>query len=98
MIDETLDNANPGDTTDIAPSEEQAQAPPIQQSVHEVALECIAGRWGRGQARKARLRNHGHDANAVLEEVNKIFKGSSSQQEVNYGAKHSKEYQEDFGA
>lgn len=42
-------------------------------AIVEVAQEVVAGRWGRGNRRKARLREAGFDPAAVQHEVDKIF-------------------------
>lgn len=39
----------------------------------KIAQEVVAGRWGRGKARKQRLRDAGFDPDAVQHEVDKIF-------------------------
>lgn len=47
---------------------------PVQQvDVHEVAVEVLAGHWGRGNVRRGRLEKAGYDVDAVLDEVNKIL-------------------------
>lgn len=48
---------------------------PGQASVTEVARQVIAGRWGNGTDRTARLRASGYDPNAVQAEVNRLLKG-----------------------
>lgn len=45
-----------------------------KKSVHEVALEVLAGEWGVDQDRKDRLLAAGYDYNEVQEEVNNILK------------------------
>jgi hypothetical protein len=42
----------------------------------EVAREVIAGRWGRGNRRKDRLKDAGYDPVEVQKEVDKIFNRS----------------------
>ena len=42
-------------------------------SVNEVALEVIAGHWGRGNVCKKRLQNAGYDVAEVSEEVTRVF-------------------------
>ena len=44
-------------------------------SVHDVALECIHGKWGDGVERMDRLKAAGYDAEAIRKEVNRIVKG-----------------------
>lgn len=43
-------------------------------TVHDVALEVVAGIWGNGQDRIDRLTAAGYDAEDVQAEVNKIMK------------------------
>ena len=43
-------------------------------TVHDVALEVLAGLWGNGQDRIDRLTAAGYDAEDVQAEVNKILK------------------------
>lgn len=43
-------------------------------TVHDVALEVLAGLWGNGQDRVERLSAAGYDAEEVQTEVNKILK------------------------
>lgn len=45
-----------------------------KKSVHEIALEVLAGEWGVDQDRKDRLLAAGYDYNEVQEEVNNILK------------------------
>ena len=45
-----------------------------KKSVHDVAKEVIQGKWGTGDARKAKLKKAGYDPSAVQKEVNKILK------------------------
>lgn len=42
-------------------------------SPKSVAAQVLAGQWGRGRARDARLKAAGHDPKAVRAEVNKIL-------------------------
>lgn len=46
-------------------------------TIHELALEVIAGKWGSGAVRKSRLTKAGYDYNAVQNEVNAILRGST---------------------
>lgn len=39
----------------------------------QIAREVIAGRWGRGNARKKRLRDAGYDVAEVNDEIAKIL-------------------------
>lgn len=48
-------------------------APEVPQSVNEVALEVIAGQWGRGQVRRRRLEAAGWNNDEVVEEIAKIM-------------------------
>lgn len=45
-----------------------------QKSVHEIALEVLAGEWGVDQDRKDRLLAAGYDYDEVQSEVNNILK------------------------
>lgn len=56
-----------------------APSKPSGKTVHEVALEVIAGKWGNGQARKAALEKAGYNYNAVQAEVNAILAKESKQ-------------------
>lgn len=44
-----------------------------KKSVHDVALEVLAGLWGNAQDRKDRLSAAGYDYDEVQSEVNKII-------------------------
>ena len=52
-----------------------AYGPDVQKSIHEIALEVIAGKWGNGAERKDALVKAGYDYSSVQAEVNKILKG-----------------------
>jgi hypothetical protein len=43
-------------------------------SLNQVALEVLAGRWGRGRRRRERLQAAGHNPDRVAEEVASIKK------------------------
>lgn len=45
-----------------------------EKSVHDVALEVLAGLWGNDQDRRDRLTAAGYDYAEVQEEVNNILK------------------------
>ena len=47
---------------------------PVLKSVDEVAREVIAGKWGNGADRKARLTQAGYDYSAVQARVNQLLK------------------------
>lgn len=47
---------------------------PVLKSVDEVAREVIAGKWGNGADRKARLTQAGYDYSAVQVRVNQLMK------------------------
>ena len=47
---------------------------PVLKSVDEVAREVIAGKWGNGADRKARLTQAGYDYSAVQARVNQLMK------------------------
>lgn len=63
MTDEAVDAV---EDTDVAET-------PVDSHVTETAHEVIAGKWGRGNARKERLRDAGFDPSVVQKEVDKIF-------------------------
>ena len=42
-------------------------------TVHELAQECLAGKWGNGAVRKSRLTKAGYDYAAVQAEVNRLL-------------------------
>lgn len=46
-----------------------------KKSIHEVALEVIDGKYGKGDDRKRRLTLEGYDYKTVQAEVNRILKG-----------------------
>lgn len=56
------------------PAPKPASKKPAKKSVTAVAKEVIAGKWGTGDARKAKLKKAGYDYNAVQKEVNKLLK------------------------
>lgn len=56
-----------------------APSKPSGKTVHEVALEVIAGKWGNGQARKVALEKAGYNYKAVQAEVNAILAKESKQ-------------------
>ena len=45
-----------------------------KKSVHEIALECIDGKYGVGQVRRANLLNMGYNPSIVQDEINIILK------------------------
>lgn len=45
------------------------------ETIHQVALEVISGKWGNGTIRRLRLRLAGYDPDAVQKEVNRILLG-----------------------
>jgi LysM repeat protein len=53
-----------------------------EKTVHELALEVIAGKWGAGATRKRRLTEAGYDYDAVQAEVNRILCSQSAQYSV----------------
>lgn len=44
-----------------------------KKTVRQIANEVVAGRWGRGQARREKLKKAGYDVEAVNSEVARIF-------------------------
>lgn len=57
------------------------QASTTTKPLDTIAKEVIAGKWGNGEDRKARLKAAGYDYNAVQEKVNNLF-GKKSNSEV----------------
>lgn len=51
---------------------------PSQKSVDELAQEVIAGKWGNGSDRRARLEKAGYNYDAVQDRVNEILTGTTS--------------------
>ena len=64
-----------GDSTSSGSSE---SAPSGKKSNSEIADEVIAGKWGNGDDRKARLKAAGYDPDAIQALVNSKLKGGSS--------------------
>lgn len=64
-----------GDSTSSGSSE---SAPSGKKSNSEIADEVIAGKWGNGDDRKARLKAAGYDSDAIQALVNSKLKGGSS--------------------
>ena len=50
-----------------------ASTPTDKKSVTEIAKEVIAGKWGNGADRKAKLEGAGYDYNAVQKKVNELL-------------------------
>ena len=59
-------------------NEEKEEPAPAKKSVHEVAEEVIAGKWGNGADRKARLEAAGYNYDEVQNEVNRILNGGKA--------------------
>jgi hypothetical protein len=55
----------------------QDPAPPHKKTIHEVAQEVVAGKWGNGPDRTHKLLVAGYDPNAVQVEVNRILRGTN---------------------
>lgn len=49
-------------------------------TISQIAQDVIAGKFGNGDARKARLIAAGYEYNAVQAEVNRILKGGAASQ------------------
>jgi len=63
---------------ETSPEPEIVDDDPNSAPIHRnVALEVIAGRWGRGNARKRRLTEAGYDPAEIQREVDRIFKTGS---------------------
>lgn len=60
--------------------EKPAENKTEKKSVHEIALECIEGKWGAGAVRKRKLTQAGYDYDVVQAEVNRLL-------QVNYVVK-----------
>ena len=74
-----LDNGNLGWVNDGCIIEEIKEEPkPAKKSVNQIANEVIAGQWGNGADRKARLEAAGYNYNEVQNEVNRILGGGSA--------------------
>ena len=74
-----LDNGNLGWTNDnciITTKQEEPQ--PSKKSVNTIANEVIAGQWGNGADRKAKLEAAGYNYNEVQNEVNRILNGGNN--------------------
>lgn len=54
---------------------------PVKKSVNTIAREVLAGKWGNGTDRKARLTKAGYDYNKVQAAVNKLVKTSQITQD-----------------
>lgn len=50
--------------------------------VHEIALECIAGKWGNGAVRKSKLTKAGYNYAEVQNEINRILADNGHSAEV----------------
>ena len=64
-----------GGSASSGPSE---SAPSVKKSNAEIADEVIAGKWGNGDDRKAKLKAAGYDPDTIQELVNSKLKGGSS--------------------
>lgn len=54
---------------------------PVKKSANTIAREVLAGKWGNGTDRKARLTKAGYDYNKVQAAVNKLVKASQMTQD-----------------
>lgn len=54
---------------------------PVKKSVNTIAREVLAGKWGNGTDRKARLTKAGYDYSKVQTTVNKLVKASQMTQD-----------------
>ena len=54
---------------------------PVKKSVNTIAREVLAGKWGNGTDRKARLTKAGYDYSKVQATVNKLVKASQMTQD-----------------
>ena len=55
------------------------EKPQNKKSVDEIALECIAGKWGNGVVRKDKLTKAGYDYDVVQQRVNEILEEQKKQ-------------------
>lgn len=60
---------------DENPEEQPEEQTQPEKSVNEVAKEVLAGKWGRGQMRYARLQDAGYEPAEVRREVERIIRG-----------------------
>ena len=60
---------------------------PAKKSNDEIANEVIAGKWGNGNERKARLTAAGYDYNTIQGLVNQKLNGGSSSNVIKYTVK-----------
>lgn len=51
-------------------------------SIHDIALECIAGKYGVGEVRRANLLNMGYNPSMVQAEINTILNSSKKIEDV----------------
>ena len=51
---------------------------PAKKSLDTIAQECIAGKWGNGADRKAKLKAAGYDYNEVQDRVNELLAGKKA--------------------
>ena len=64
------------------PAEKPVEPPTVpSKSVHEIAEEVIAGKWGNGTERKTRLKEAGYNPDEVQAEVNRILYGKTTSSE-----------------
>lgn len=64
------------------PAEISGKKAEPKKTINELAKEVIAGKWGNGADRKAKLESSGYDYNAVQAEVNKLLTGKKSVTEI----------------
>ena len=53
-----------------------------KKSVHEIALDCIAGKYGVGKERRANLLNMGYNPSIVQDEINSILRANARPKEI----------------
>lgn len=57
----------------VVPVDDEPISLPQEPSRTQIAQEVIAGKWGRGQARRRRLSDAGHDPDSIQAAVDEIF-------------------------
>lgn len=68
------ENENLQQATPEAQAEAQAEVT-TSKSIDEIVGEMLAGKWGRGQARRSRLKAAGVDVNAAEDAYRKVILG-----------------------
>ena len=77
-----LDEANFDYKTLVKTETKKAESKPAKKSNEEIAKEVIAGKWGNGSDRRARLTTAGYNYNEVQSIVNSMLPKESPKKEV----------------